>query len=146
MTSPPNKESKKEELKLRSNKSKEIPTAKGGKDNNNNKEVKNKDHTNKDKLEKEIKDKFKIVVIKFIEPKEEDIPAKCKDKIEKSTEFPEEPKEDKVGYKVQPVPTPSLNKEENNNKNNKENVKTIAEYDNSDIGVEIAKKDFHTNG
>ncbi|MFO1130240.1 MAG: methyltransferase domain-containing protein [Rickettsiales bacterium] len=32
-----------------------------------------------------------------------------------------------------------------NNKNKSLNVKTIAEYDNSDIGAEIAKKDFNSN-
>ena len=56
---------------------------------------------------------FNIVTIKFIAPKIEEIPAKCKLKIAKSTEPPEWAKmPDKGGYTVQPVPTPASTKEE----------------------------------
>jgi hypothetical protein len=59
------------------------------------------------------------VVIKFIAPKIEDAPAKCKLKIAKSTEPPEWLSiPDNGGYTVQPVPAPTSTKaEDNNNKN-----------------------------
>ena len=62
---------------------------------------------------------FNTVVIKFIAPKIEDAPAKCKLNIAKSTEPPECASiEDNGGYTVQPVPAPtSTNAEEINNKN-----------------------------
>jgi len=48
-----------------------------------------------------------IVVIKFIAPAIEDIPARCKLKIVKSTEEPGCPNvDDNGGYNVQPVPVP----------------------------------------
>jgi hypothetical protein len=50
---------------------------------------------------------LKIVQIKLIEPKILLAPAKCKEKIAKSTQFPGCPKlEDKGGYTVHPVPAP----------------------------------------
>jgi len=50
---------------------------------------------------------FKIVTIKLIEPKIEEIPAICKLRIPKSTAGPSWKEEsDKGGYTVQPVPTP----------------------------------------
>ena len=60
---------------------------------------------------------FITVVIKFIAPKIEDAPAKCKLKIAKSTEPPEWLSiPDNGGYTVQPVPAPTSTKEEDNNK------------------------------
>jgi len=59
---------------------------------------------------------FMTVVIKLIEAKIEEIPAKCKEKIAKSTEgpacaiFPEI-----GGYIVHPVPTPCSTPEEDSN-------------------------------
>jgi len=47
---------------------------------------------------------FNIVVIKFIEPKSEATPAKCKLNIAKSTPIPSIA--ERGGYTVQPVPTP----------------------------------------
>jgi len=48
-----------------------------------------------------------IVIIKFIAPKSEEIPAKCREKIIKSTDIPLCPKFLlNGGYKVQPVPPP----------------------------------------
>lgn len=45
--------------------------------------------------------------IKFKAPRIDEIPAKCKEKIDKSTEAPEWAKfEDKGGYTVHPVPVP----------------------------------------
>ena len=47
------------------------------------------------------------VTIKLIEPAIDDIPAKCKENIAKSTLAPEcADAPDKGGYTVQPVPTP----------------------------------------
>jgi hypothetical protein len=69
---------------------------------------------------------FKIVVIKLIAPKIEEAPARCKEKIDISTEGPACPvKLAKGGYTVHPVPTPdSINplsnskaKEGGNNQN-----------------------------
>jgi hypothetical protein len=96
-----------------------MAAAKTGKDNNNKKAVINTDHTNKG-----IKCIFmpgslilKTVTIKFIAPKIEDIPAKCKLNIAKSTD-PSETNADKGGYTVQPVPAPPpIKLEINNNKN-----------------------------
>jgi len=54
---------------------------------------------------------LKIVVIKLIAPKIEEAPAKCKEKIDKSTELPECLRlSDKGGYTVHPVPTPDSTK------------------------------------
>jgi hypothetical protein len=48
-----------------------------------------------------------IVVIKLIAPKIEEAPAKCREKIERSTEAPEcEMFEERGGYTVHPVPAP----------------------------------------
>lgn len=56
---------------------------------------------------------FKIVTIKFIAPKIEETPAKCKLKIAISTEAPEwDCTFDNGGYTVQPVPTPASIKED----------------------------------
>lgn len=61
-----------------------------GRDNNNNKAVIPTDHTNKGTRSKRIPAEriFIAVVIKLIEAKIEEIPAKCKEKIAKSTEGP----------------------------------------------------------
>jgi len=57
---------------------------------------------------------FTIVTIKLIAPRIEDIPARCRLKIPKSTAGPEWPSADKGGYTVHPVPTPfSINEESN---------------------------------
>jgi hypothetical protein len=57
-----------------------------------------------------------IVEIKFTAPRIEEIPAKCNEKIERSTEAPEwEIVEDNGGYTVHPVPVPlSTNLLDNN--------------------------------
>ena len=58
-----------------------------------------------------------IVVIKLFAPIIDDAPAKCKLKIPKSTAGPEcAIILDKGGYTVQPVPTPTSTKDEDNNK------------------------------
>jgi hypothetical protein len=60
---------------------------------------------------------FKIVTIKFIAPNIDDMPAKCKLNIAKSTAPPECANIPlKGGYTVQPVPAPvSINAEHNSN-------------------------------
>jgi hypothetical protein len=65
--------------------------AKTGKDNINNIAVINTAHTNKGNLCIVIPGVLilRIVVIKFIAPNIEDIPARCRLKIAKSTEPPE---------------------------------------------------------
>ena len=65
--------------------------AKTGKENSNRKAVIKTDHTNKGNLciDKPGTRILNIVVIKFIAPKREDIPARCKLNIAKSTEPPE---------------------------------------------------------
>jgi len=63
---------------------------------------------------------LKIVVIKFIDPKIEEAPDKCRLKIARSTEGPECAREAlSGGYTVQPVPAPASTKVEPN-KSNKE--------------------------
>ena len=58
-----------------------------------------------------------IVTIKFIAPAIDEIPAKCKLKIAKSTAAPEcAMTPDSGGYTVQPVPAPTSTKLEVNNK------------------------------
>jgi hypothetical protein len=62
---------------------------------------------------------FKTVTIKFIEPKIDEIPAKCKLKIAHSIEPPEcENIPDKGGYIVQPVPAPISTTDDHINKKN----------------------------
>lgn len=53
-----------------------------------------------------------VVVIKFTAPKIEDTPAKCKEKIARSTEPPEWARFlDRGGYTVHPVPAPISTKD-----------------------------------
>ena len=60
---------------------------------------------------------FKMVTIKLIAPKRDDIPAKCKLNIAKSTDASAAAIL-KGGYNVHPVPTPPpIVEESNNNKN-----------------------------
>jgi len=113
MGSPPPTGSKKEVLKFRSVNNIVIPPAKTGNDNNNKNTVTKIDHTNKGIRVQPTPDAriLKIVLIKLIAPKIEDIPAKCKLKIAISTEGPECPMPpDSGGYNVQPVPAPSSTK------------------------------------
>tara|TARA_B110000091_G_scaffold209912_1_gene251857 strand:+ start:931 stop:1401 length:471 start_codon:yes stop_codon:yes gene_type:complete len=60
---------------------------------------------------------FKIVVIKFMAPKIEEIPARCKLKIAKSIDPPEwNSIEDNGGYTVHPVPAPPSTRDDDINK------------------------------
>lgn len=62
---------------------------------------------------------MKIVVIKLTVPRIDEIPAKCKLKMAKSTDPPEwNPILANGGYTVHPVPAPPSTKLEANNNNN----------------------------
>ena len=89
--SPPPDGSKKVVLKFLSVNNIVIPPANTGNESNNKKEVTNTDHTNKGNLCIKVPGflMFKMVTIKLIEPKIEEVPDKCKLKIAKSTEPPE---------------------------------------------------------
>jgi hypothetical protein len=115
MGSPPPTGLKKEVLKFLSVNNIVIAPAKTGKDNSNNTAVIRTDQTNKGSLYIYILGDliFIIVVIKFIAPSKEDIPAKCKLKIAKSTAGPECASIlASGGYTVQPVPAPNSTKDE----------------------------------
>lgn len=91
--------------------------AKTGKESNNKKAVIKMDQTNKGILPKTIPAALmlKIVVIKFMAPKIEEAPAKCKLKMAISTAPPECVwRLDNGGYTVHPVPTPCSTKAEPN--------------------------------
>ena len=89
-----------------------------GNDNSNKIAVIKIAHTNKGNLCKDIPGAliFKTVVIKLIDPNNDDTPAKCKLNIAKSTEPPEcDWIPAKGGYTVHPVPAPFSTKALNNN-------------------------------
>lgn len=86
-----------------------IAPAKTGKDRSNKIAVITTDQTNKGIRSKVIPfERILItVVIKFTAPKIEEIPAKCKEKIAKSTDPPAwAMPEERGGYTVHPVPAP----------------------------------------
>jgi len=92
-----------------------IAPAKTGKDSNNKIAVIKTDHTNKGIESRVIEEDriFIIVVMKLMAPRIEEIPAKWRLKIAKSTAKPAWNKfPAKGGYTVQPVPTPTPAKEE----------------------------------
>ena len=98
-----------------------IAPAKTGNENNNKNAVIRTDQTNKGNLWKLMPGAliFIIVVIKLIAPNIEDIPAKCKLNIAKSTEPPEcDCIPANGGYTVHPVPAPFSTNELINNNNN----------------------------
>ena len=108
-------------LKFRSVNNIVIPPANTGNDNNNKTAVIKTAHTNKGNLCIVNPGTLIliIVVIKFTAPNNEEIPAKCKLKIAKSTEPPECASiPDKGGYTVHPVPAPPSTKLEDTNNNN----------------------------
>jgi len=90
MGSPPPLGSKKLVLKLRSVRSIVIAPANTGRERSNKIVVIKTDHTNKGIISIFIKVGFIfiMVVIKLIDPKIEDTPAKCKEKIAISTALP----------------------------------------------------------
>lgn len=106
--SPPPAGSKNDVLKLRSVNSIVIAPARTGKDSNNRIAVNSTDQTNRgiSSIVSASGRILEIVVMKFAEPKILLTPARCKEKIPKSTAAPGCPKVDRGGYTVQPVPTP----------------------------------------
>jgi hypothetical protein len=96
-----------------------MPAANTGNDNNNKNAVINTAQTNKGI--KCIRNPgvriFNTVAIKLIAPNNDEIPAKCKLKIAKSTD-PSEAIALNGGYTVHPVPAPAPTKEEHINNNN----------------------------
>jgi len=88
--SPPPAGSKKDVFKLRSVKSMVIAPARTGKDKSSKIAVKNTDHTNRGVRSHVIPTVriLIIVVIKLIAPKIDETPARCRLKIDKSTELP----------------------------------------------------------
>jgi hypothetical protein len=90
MGSPPPAGSKKDVLKFRSRRSIVIAPAKTGRANNNKIVVISTDHTNNGIFSKSIDGEriFMMVEIKFTDPKIEETPATCKEKIVKSTAGP----------------------------------------------------------
>lgn len=119
--SPPPFGSKKDVLKFLSVNNIVIAPAKTGKDNKSKNAVMNTAQT-KSGVRCAVMPGdliFSIVTIKFIAPKIEETPARCKLKIAKSTDPPEWaciPASG--GYTVQPVPTPDSTNEEDTNKIN----------------------------
>lgn len=98
-----------------------MAAAKTGKDNKSKKAVIKTAQTNKGikVIRKPGARIFKIVTIKLIAPNNEEIPAKCKLKIAKSTAPLEcAAIEDNGGYTVQPVPAPTSITEEKIKRNN----------------------------
>jgi hypothetical protein len=96
-------------LKFRSVRSIVIAPARTGRDSKSKIAVIFTDHTNKGNRSNCIPRHriLIIVVIKFTAPKMEETPAKCKEKIAKSTEPPAWAKFlDSGGYTVHPVPAP----------------------------------------
>lgn len=94
---------------LRSVSSIVIAPARTGRDNNRRKAVTKTDQTNRGRRSKDIPGVriFIIVVINFIEAKIEEAPARCREKIARSTEPPAWAKPlERGGYIVQPVPAP----------------------------------------
>ena len=119
MGSPPPDGSKNTVLKFRSVNNIVMAPAKTGRDNNKSTAVIKTDQINSgSRLNNKPRVRmFQIVTIKFMAPAIEDIPAKCKLKIAKSTEGPQcAIMLLKGGYTVHPVPTPGSTILDNNNK------------------------------
>ena len=115
--SPPPAGSKKEVLKLRSVNNIVIAPARTGSDKSSKIAVKKTAHTNNGMSSIDIPSPFMlaIVVMKLALPKILLTPAKCREKIPKSTAPPGCPTVLKGGYTVHPVPTPLSTNPDNNN-------------------------------
>lgn len=109
MGSPPPVGSKKEVFKLRSVSNIVIAPAKTGRDRSNSTAVINTDHTNRG-IRSNLISGARILItveIKLTAPRIEDAPARCKEKIPRSTEAPAcAILPESGGYTVHPVPTP----------------------------------------
>ena len=116
MGSPPPAGSKKVVLKFRSVKSIVIAPARTGNARSNSTAVNKTLHTNRGMYG--LLRILAIVVIKLIEPKILLTPAKCREKMDKSTDGSLCPIVDKGGYTVHPVPLPAPTNLEANRRNN----------------------------
>merc|ERR1711970_225571 len=111
--SPPPAGSKKVVLKFRSVSNMVMAPARTGRERSKRKPVSRTDQVNRGMIssERPVPRMLAIVVIKLMEPRMEETPAKCREKIPKSTEDPGCPRVERGGYNVQPVPMPASNKE-----------------------------------
>ena len=110
MGSPPPAGSKRVVFRFWSVSSIVMPAANTGSERSSNTAVIITDHTNRGVWYCDIAGGFMlmIVVIKLMAPKIEETPAKCKEKMVRSTEAPEWARlPAKRGYAVQPVPAPA---------------------------------------
>lgn len=110
MGSPPPAGSKKVVFRFRSVNNIVMPAASTGSERSNSTAVIITDHTNRGVWYCDIAGGFMliIVVMKLMAPKIEETPAKCKEKIVRSTEAPAWARlPAKGGYTVQPVPAPA---------------------------------------
>lgn len=110
MGSPPPAGSKKVVFRFRSVSSIVIPAASTGSERSNSTAVIITDHTKRGVWYCDIAGGFMliIVVMKLMAPKIEETPAKCKEKMVRSTEAPAWARlPAKGGYTVQPVPAPA---------------------------------------
>lgn len=92
-----------------------IPAASTGRERSSSTAVINTDHTNKGVWYCEVAGGFIliIVVMKLIAPRIEDTPAKCSEKMVRSTEAPAWARlPARGGYTVQPVPAPASTPDE----------------------------------
>src|SRR5574338_977249 len=107
--SPPTSVLKKLEPKLRSVSSMVIAPASTGSDSSSRNTVTRIDHTNSGILCSVMPGArmLKMVVMKLMAPRIDEAPARCTDKMTKSTDGPGCPLVDSGAYKVQPVPEPS---------------------------------------
>lgn len=102
-------------FRLRSVRSIVIPAARTGSDRRRRTAVTSTDHTNKGVWYWEMAGGFMliIVVIKFTAPRIDDTPARCSEKIVKSTDAPAWARlPASGGYTVHPVPAPASTPEE----------------------------------
>merc|ERR1711970_145176 len=106
--SPPPAGSKKQVLKFRSVSNIVIAPARTGSERSKRKPVKKTDQVNRGMISRDRPEPriLEIVVMKLIDPRMEDTPAKWRDRIPKSTEDLGCPRVERGGYKVQPVPIP----------------------------------------
>lgn len=110
MGSPPPAGSKKVVLRFRSVRSMVIPAARTGSDRSSSTAVINTDHTNRGVWYCDRAGGFMLimVVIKLMAPRIEETPAKCREKIVKSTDAPAWARlPARGGYTVHPVPAPA---------------------------------------
>lgn len=118
--SPPPQGSKNDVFRFRSVNSMVIAAANTGRANRSMIAVIMTDHTNNGILNIGIEAGFMLmhVVIKLIAPRIDEAPAKCNEKIAKSTDGPEWTMLlESGGYTVQPVPAPASTYEEDNSNN-----------------------------